>query len=199
MIEQSRNNPDRVKIMTINHWMSWEGGVDLVASTIAGATAPNLIVHVARIVHTPIGSTPAGMVLFQPDLAQPPLFMGFIATDLQVGNYFAPKIFADTPFAAAPTLPAKIIVDSSELPNAVSAHILISGYEIEVEFSHLANLASIDRAIGAPLPFSQQGLEAAATKVSVKINAQEIAVHLLPMSMTGGAAAVWSPSGIYAR
>lgn len=185
--------------MTINHWMSWEGGVDLVGSTIAGATTPNLIVHVARIVHTPVGSTPSGMILFQPDLAQPPLFMGFIATNLQVGNYFAPKIFADTPFAAAPTLPAKIIIDSADLPNSVSAHILISGYEIEVEFSNLGDLATIDRAIGAPLPFSQQGLEASATNVSLKINAQEIAVHLSPMSITGGAAAVWSPSGIYAR
>jgi hypothetical protein len=184
--------------MTINNWMSWEGGVDLVGSTIAGSSQPNIIVHVARIVHTPIGSAPAGMVLFQPDLAQPPLFMGFIATDLQVGNYFAPKIFADTPFAAAPTLLAKIIV-TSDLPNSVSAHILISGYEIELEMSNLGDLASIDRAIGAPLPFSQQGLEAAATQVSLKINTEEIAVHLLPMSITGGASAVWSPAGIYAR
>jgi hypothetical protein len=185
--------------MTINNWMSWTGGVDLVASTIPGSTAPNVIVHVAHMVHTPVGSAPAGMILFQPDPAQAPLLMGFIATDLQVGNYFAPKIFADTPFASAPTLEAKIIIDTTHLPNSVSSHILVAGHEIEAEFSNLGDLVSIDRAIGAPLPFSQQGLEAATTNVSLKIDGQSIDIHLLPMGITGGAAAVWSPAGIYAR
>ncbi len=185
--------------MTVSKWMSWEGGVDVVGSTIPGSDAPNLIVHVARIVHTPVGSAPSGMVLFQPDPQQPPLFMGFVSTDLVVGNYFAPHIFADTPFASAPTLQAKIIIDSSHLPKSVSAHVLIPGYDIEVEFSNLGDATTIDRAIGAPLPFSQQGLEAAATDVSLKINAKSVEFHLLPMSITGGASAVWSSAGIYAR
>jgi hypothetical protein len=185
--------------MTLNHWMSWVDGVDLVGSTIPGSTQPNVIVHVARLVHTPVGSAPSGMILFQPDLAQAPLFMGFVSTDLHVGNYFAPKIFADTPFATAPTLEAKIIIDTAHLPNSVSSHILIAGYEIEAGFSNLGNLDSIDRAIGSPLPFSQQGLEAAATQVSLKINGKPIDIHLLPMGITGGAAAVYSPAGIYAR
>jgi hypothetical protein len=185
--------------MTIDRWMSWEGGVDLAGSTIAGSNQPNIIVHVARIVHTPVGSAPAGMILFQPDLAQPPLFMGFISPDLQVGNYFAPNIFADTPFESAPTLQAKIIVETSHLPNSVSSHILIAGYEIEAEFSNLGNLARIDRANGVPLPFSQQGLEADAAGVSLKINGKSIETHLLPLGIAGGASATWSPVGIYAR
>jgi hypothetical protein len=185
--------------MALNQWMAWEGGVDLVGSTIPGSNQPNLIVHVARIVHTPIGSAPSGLVLFQPDPQQAPLFIGFVSTDLQVGNYFSPKIFADTPFAGAPTLMAKIIIDSSHLPNSVSSHVLIEGYEIEVEFSNLGDLQSIDRAIGAPLPFSQQGLEADAANVSIKINGEPISFNLLPMGITGGASAVWSPCGIYAR
>jgi hypothetical protein len=185
--------------MTVSNWMSWEGGVDLVGSTIPGSDVPNLIVHVARIVHTPVGSAPSGMVLFQPDSQQPPLFMGFASSDLLVGDYFAPHIFADTPFASAPTLQAKIIIDSSHLPRSVSAHVCIPGYDIEVEFGTLGNAMTIDRAIGSPLPFSQQGLEATATDVSLKINAKKIEFHLLPMSITGGASAVWSPAGIYAR
>jgi hypothetical protein len=185
--------------MTISDWMSWEGGVDLAASTIPGSTQPNIIVHVARLVHTPVGSAPSGMILFQPDLEKAPLFMGFVSTSLEVGNYFAPKVFADTPFATAPTLEAKIIIDTSHLPNSVSAHVLIDGHEIEAELSNFESLVSIDRSIGSPLPFSQQGLEAAATKVSLKINGNSIATHLLPMSITGGASAVWSPTGIYAR
>ena len=185
--------------MTIDRWMSWEGGVDLAGSTIQGATEPNIIVHVARIVHTPIGSAPAGMILFQPDPAQAPLFMGFISTDLDVAAYFAPKIFADTPFESAPTLAAKIRIDTSSLPDWISSHISISGYEIAVKFGNLGNLATIDRAIGSPLPFSQQGLEATATDVSLTINGELVDMHLLPMGITGGAAAVYSPAGIYAR
>jgi hypothetical protein len=185
--------------MTIDRWMSWEGGVDLAGSTIPGSTQPNIIVHVARIVHTPVGSAPAGMILFQPDPTQPPLFMGFISTDLQVGDYFAPKIFADTPFESAPTLLAKIAIDTSDLPNSVSSHISISGYEIEAKFSNLENIASIDRAIGSPLPFSQQALEAIATNVSLKVNGEPVDVYLLPMGITGGGSAVYSPAGIYAR
>lgn len=188
-----------LKNMHINHWMSWADGVDLVASTIPGSTAPNVIVHVARIVHTPVGSAPSGMIMFQPDPTQAPLFMGFISTDPQVGEYFAPSIFADTPFENAPTLAAKIIIDTTHLPNSVSSHILIPGYEIEAEFSNLENLAQIDREIGSPLPFSQQGLESAATQVSLKINGKPVDIQLLPVGITGGASAVYSPSGIYAR
>ena len=179
--------------------MSWVDGVDLVGSTIPGSNQPNVIVHVARLVHTPVGSAPSGMIMFQPDPTQAPLFMGFVSTDPQVGNYFAPKIFADTPFATAPTLEAKIIIDTTRFPNSVSSHILISGYEIEAEFSNLGNLDSIDRAIGSPLPFSQQGLESTATQVSLKIDGKPVDIHLLPMGITGGAAAVYSPAGIYAR
>jgi hypothetical protein len=36
--------------MGLTNWMAWENGVDLVGSTIPGGTAPNLIIHVARLV-----------------------------------------------------------------------------------------------------------------------------------------------------
>ena len=39
--------------MPIKNWMSWEGGVDLVAMTKPGLSMPNVILHVARMVHTP--------------------------------------------------------------------------------------------------------------------------------------------------
>jgi hypothetical protein len=66
-------------------------------------------------------------------------------------------------------------------------------------FSSLGNLEKIDRAIGVPIPFTQQGLEADTAAVSLKINGESIAFDLLAMGITGGAAAVWSPCGIYAR
>jgi hypothetical protein len=185
--------------MTIERWVSWAEGVDLVAATNPRSTRPNIMVRAARIVHTPVGSAPCGMIVFQPTFSQPPLLMGFISTDIQIGNYFATSIFADTPFASSPTLAAKIVIDTTHLPNSVSAHILVDGHEIETEFSNLGNLTSIDRVAGSPQPFAQQGLESAAKNVSLKIDGESIDLHLLPMSMTGSAAAVWSPAGIYTR
>jgi hypothetical protein len=61
--------------------MSWEGGVDLVAATTEGLAMPNVLIHVARMVHTPAGSAPSGMVLYQPDPAAPPAVIGFVSHD----------------------------------------------------------------------------------------------------------------------
>jgi len=44
--------------MAVTQWMSWEGGVDLIAVTAPDVAMPNVIVHVARMVHTPVGSAP---------------------------------------------------------------------------------------------------------------------------------------------
>ena len=65
--------------MAMTRWMSWEGGVDLVAVTAPGLEMPNVIVHVARMVHTPVGSAPAGSVLWQPDPAAAPVVCGFVS------------------------------------------------------------------------------------------------------------------------
>ena len=59
--------------MAMKNWMSWEGGVDLIAKTSAEIEMPNVIVHVARMVHTPVGSAPGGMLFWQPDPAAAPL------------------------------------------------------------------------------------------------------------------------------
>ena len=40
----------------VTKWMSWEGGIDLVAVTSLDLQMPNLIVHLGRIVNTPVGS-----------------------------------------------------------------------------------------------------------------------------------------------
>src|SRR5688572_18542458 len=77
-----RKPADKERAMSkITSWMSWEGGVDLCAATQGGLAMPNVIIHVARMVHTPNGSAPAGMILYQPDPAAPPLVMGFCSPD----------------------------------------------------------------------------------------------------------------------
>lgn len=179
--------------MTITHWMSWEGGVDLVASTVEGGVQPNLIVHVARVVHTPVGSAASGMIFFQPDPNAPPAFIGFISTDPTVGAYFGPHIFAGTPFEHAPVLPAQLTVTGA------SARVEIEGFTIETELSELGELALVQRPLGEPLPFVQQGVEAEAKTVRVTINGEAIPVHLLPVGIAGGPSAVLSPTGVYAR
>ena len=44
--------------------MSWEGGMDLVAVTSPDLQMPNVIVHLGRMVHTPVGISggPAAVV-----------------------------------------------------------------------------------------------------------------------------------------
>jgi hypothetical protein len=39
--------------------MAWEGGADRVALTVPDLAMPNVIIHVARLVHTPLGSAPS--------------------------------------------------------------------------------------------------------------------------------------------
>ena len=51
----------------VTKWMSWEGGIDLAAVTSPDLQMPNIIVHLARMVNTPVGSAASGMILYQPD------------------------------------------------------------------------------------------------------------------------------------
>lgn len=185
--------------MPISHYMSWEGGVDLVAATASNLSMPNVIVHVARLVHTPAGPpSPAGMILFQPDPAKPPAVMGFIGADANVGAYFGPKIFAGTPFEKAPVLQASIEVRTS-LPGSVSSRVVVAGFTFEVTLSNLGPLEVIQRPPAPMTPFTQQGLEAAARHATLRVNGQPINLLVPPIGISGGPAAVWSPAGVYAR
>ncbi len=183
--------------MSISQWMAWEGGVDLVAVTSPDLAMPNVIVHVARMVHTPVGSAPSGLVLYQPDAKAMPQFMGFISTDEKVGAYFGPHIFAGTPFESAPVIKAEISINL-ELPEAISAKIVIPGFTIESCLTGIGALEIINRP-PQTLPFTQQGTEAKADKATVNINGEEISMIVPPIGMSGGPAAVFAPCGLYAR
>lgn len=178
--------------------MSWEGGVDLIAVTQPGLAMPNIIVHVARMVHTPVGSAPSGMVFYQPDPNAPPALLGFVSHDATVGKYFGPKIFAGTPFEQAPVLAAKIEINSSK-PGEVSASVTVGGFVLQTRLSGLKAAELIQRAPAAMPPFWQQGVEVAAGAAELTVNGKRVAIQLPPMGITGGPAAVWSPCGVYAR
>jgi hypothetical protein len=184
--------------MSLSQWMSWEGGVDLAAATAPGLPMPNVIVHVARMVHTPVGSAPSGMILFQPDPKGAPLAMGFISSNTKVGQYFGPHIFKGTPFEQAPVHEAKIEV-CTDLPNSVSSKITVGGHVFEVTLSQLKPLELVSRAPAMMTPFTQQGPESSAGKATLKVDGKEVSIILPPVGLSGGAAAVWAPAGIYCR
>ncbi len=183
--------------MKLENWMSWEGGVDLVACTRKGLTQPDLILHVARMVHTPVGSAPAGMVMFQPDAGKPPQVMGFVSTNRTVGAYFGPRIFAGTPFAEAPVLSAWIEIETGA--GSAGSRIEVGGHVFETRFEKLGGLERVERAPGGMTPFFQQGLEAVPGKVEVRIDGQTVKVEIPPVGISGGPAAVFAPAGLYAR
>ncbi len=181
----------------ITSWMSWEGGVDLVAVTQEGLAMPNVMIHVARVVHTPAGSAPAGMVLWQPDPASPPAVMGFLSPDAAVGAYFGPHIFAGTPFEKAPVLPAEMAVSFSA--GRATAVVKAGGLTFEVELTGLGPAERHNRAPSGMAPFSQDVIESAAAAASLKVNGVPVSILLPPAGPGGGPPAVSSPAGIYAR
>lgn len=182
---------------SLKNWMSWEGGVDLVACTQAGLAMPNVIVHLARIVHTPVGSAASGMIFFQPDPAAAPLVMGFVSHNPEVGRYFGPKVFAGTPFEQAPVLDARIEIDVSA--THVAASVTAGGHVLRSRLEGLRELGLIQRAPGGMTPFHQQGLEAVASSARLWVDGNEISIIVPPVGISGGPAAVFAPTGIYAR
>jgi len=182
---------------TVSKWMSWEGGIDLVAVTSSDLQMPNVIVHLGRMVNTPVGNAASGMVLWQPDTTGMPAVMGFVSTNAEVGKYFGPNIFADTPFEQAPVLDAKIDIQIDN--NKATARLETSGYIFEVEMSDFSEPYLIDRKPSAMPPFYQQGVEIHAKKVVLKVNGETIDIIVPPVGITGGPASVVSPNGVYAR
>jgi hypothetical protein len=181
--------------MSVTKWMSWEGGVDLVALSNENVPMPNVIVHVARMVHTPIGSAPSGMILL-PDEAGAPKVMGFVSTNKEIGDYFGANIFAGTPFESAPTLIGDISVETNV--TFARAIIKIEGYEIVLELSDLGETLRVNRK-SPNLPFHDDSLEAKAWKTKLTVNGEESAVIIPETGLSGGPAAVFSAAGIYSR
>jgi hypothetical protein len=183
--------------MSVTKWMCWEGGIDLVAVTSADLQMPNVIIHLGRMVNTPIGSAPSGMILWQPDSAAMPVVMGFVSTSETVGNYFGANIFAGTPFEMAPTLMGNIHIEITT--DRGYAKCEAGGHIFEVEMTNLGSNESINRPASAFPPFSQQVLEQVAGTVVLKVDGVVQNIIVPPIGITGGPAAVVSACGLYAR
>lgn len=182
--------------MSVTNWMSWEGGVDLVALSQEGLEMPNVIVHFARMVHTPVGSAPSGMILLPNDDGTPKM-MAFVSESEAVGKYFASNIFAGTPFEQAPALVGEITSNIS-MPDKADVNIKIDGYDVRLELADFDALTRVNRK-SPYLPFDDDSLEAKANSVKLTVNGSELAVIVPPVGMSGGPAAVYSATGIYSR
>lgn len=182
--------------MSVTQWMSWEGGIDLVALSNENMPMPNIIVHVARMVHTPIGSAPSGMILL-PNEDGSPKVMGFVSTDEAVGNYFSANIFAGTPFENAPTIIGEINTEIG-FPHMASVNVKIEGFDVHLELSDFGALTRVNRK-SPNLPFNDDSLEAKANSAKLIVNGEELSLIIPPMGMSGGPAAVYSATGIYSR
>lgn len=181
----------------VSKWMSWEGGIDLVAVTSPELQMPNVIVHLGRMVNTPVGNAPSGMILWAPEPGAMPAVMGFVSTDETVGKYFGPNIFAGTPFEQAPVLQASIEINITA--DKATSKCLVAGYTFEVEMSDFSDPYLISRSPSAMPPFHQQGVEIHAKKVSLKVNGENMNIIIPPVGITGGPASVVAPNGVYAR
>lgn len=181
----------------VTKWMSWESGVDLVAVTKPDLQMPNVIIHLGRMVNTPVGNAPSGMIFWQPDTNANPLVFGFVGTDATVGAYFGPNIFAGTPFEAAPVLDASIDITIGE--SSATAKCICGEFTFEVEMSDFSDPYLINREPAAMPPFYQQGVEIHARKASLKVNGESINIIIPPVGISGGPASVVSPNGVYAR
>ncbi|MEO7310096.1 MAG: hypothetical protein ABIX01_06845 [Chitinophagaceae bacterium] len=181
----------------VTQWMSWEGGMDLVALTSPDLQMPNVIVHLGRMVNTPVGSAPSGMIFWQPDTDANPVVMGFVSTNETVGAYFGPNIFAGTPFEGAPVLTAEIDIQF----DGTTAHskCRVGGHVFEVEMSELSAPYLINREPAAMPPFHQQGVEMSCGKTVLRVDGVIIDIIIPPVGITGGPASVVSPNGVYAR
>jgi hypothetical protein len=181
----------------VTKWMSWEGGIDLTAVTSPDLQMPNVIVHLGRVVNTPAGNAPSGMLFWQPDPNAAPLVFGFVSTYEKVGAYFGPNIFAGTPFEAAPVLNATIAIEINQ--TTAKAKCVTGDYTFEVEMSDFSEPYLIDRKPAAMPPFYQQGVEIHAKKATLRVNGQAINIIIPPVGISGGPASVVSPNGVYAR
>jgi hypothetical protein len=184
-------------MLHVSRWMSWQDGVHLSAVTSADLITPNLIIHLGRMVNTPIGNAPAGIILWQPNPPIMPAVMGFVCSDKNVGRYFGPQIFADTPFEHAPVLNASIsvLIDSHK---AISTCV-VGGYHFEVEMSEFTAPYLINRQPDIMPPYWQQGVEISCSKTILRINGETINIIVPPVGVKGGPGSTVCPAGIFSR
>jgi len=175
-------------------FLSWHDGVDAMLKPTPDSPMPNVLIHVARMVNTPLGICSAGMILINPQNKEVPDFFGFVAENKELGQYYGTNIFKGTPFEQAPVFKAEISL-RVDFPNKVKAKIVAAKHTIELELSDFDTAQYYDRPGG--MPFHQNVIEAKAKKAVFKFDRKMIAGELPPEGLAGGLPACYAPTGIY--
>jgi hypothetical protein len=159
------------------------------------APLPNVLVHTARMVNTPMGICKGGIILINPENKEMPDFFGFVAEDTALGKYWGPNIFKGTPFENAPVHRAEFTFDF-DFPNKVACTVAAGEHTITVELSEFDDAMYYDRpAMG--MPFHQNVVEARAHKAVFTFDGEVIEGELPPSGLAGGLPACYAPTGIY--
>lgn len=175
-------------------FLAWLDGIDAMLKPTPDSPLPNVLVHTARVVSTPMGICKAGMILINPENKEMPDFVGFVAEDVELGQYFGPKIFKGTPFEGAPVHQAEMNFEI-DFPGKVVCTVKAAGHTIELELSEFDNAQYYHRPPG--MPFTQNVIEACAHKAVFKFDGNVIPGELPPEGMAGGLPACYAPTGLY--
>jgi len=175
-------------------FLAWHDGVDAMLKPTADSPLPNVLIHVGRMVNTPLGICKGGMILINPENKEIPDFFGFVAEDEEIGKYYGPKIFKGTPFENAPVYKAEFTFNI-DFPNKVATKVEVDGHTIELELTEFDNAIYYDRPGG--MPFHQNVIEAKAHKAVFKFDGKVIEGELPPEGLAGGLPACYAPTGLY--
>jgi hypothetical protein len=174
--------------MALNHWMSWESGMEVTAATTAGGS-PSLVLHLARMLHTPIGSARGGMLFWQPDPAGDPLVLCSVTTDSKVGDYCRSHLFPGTLFEEAPPVLGDISIEVH--PDDVFARIAIPGFIFDLRLSGIATAILSDSPAATPALCHHRRIRSDIHRTTLKLNGRTVDL--------ASARSTFSPCGFKAR
>ena len=175
-------------------FLAWYDGVDAMLKPGPDSPLPNVLIHTARIVSTPMGLCKAGMILVNPQNKAMPDFVGFVAEDVEMGRYFGPRIFKGTPFENAPVHQAEMVF-GIDYPNTVTVSVTAAGHVIELELSRFDAAQYYHRP--PAMPFTQDVIEAQAHKAVFRFDGKVIPGELPQTGLAGGLPACYAPAGLY--
>ena len=81
----------------------------------------------------------------------------------------------------------------------VASRVKVGDFFFEVELTGLGGLERINRAPDGMTPFTQDVLEAVAGTATLKVNGVPVSILVPPVGISGGPAAVYAATGLYAR
>ncbi|NLH41470.1 MAG: hypothetical protein GX448_06485 [Planctomycetes bacterium] len=175
-------------------FLAWHDGVDALLKPSPDSPMPNVLIHTARMVCTPMGICQAGMILINPANKAVPDFFGFVAEDLDIGRYFGPRIFKGTPFENAPVHLARMQFDI-DFPGQVACTVEAAGHVIELSLGEFDEARFCHRP--PAMPFTQNVVEARARKAVFTFDGRVIPGTLPPDGLAGGLPACYAPTGLY--